>query len=466
MKKIRLKSTKSLLIAVIISGLCACSEDERGYSGDVDLSLLCLKQAQMVWTGSAANISMKVQPTANADTIINLNMALYQNRIAKEDVSTDLVVNKDSLATLIAAATPGNLYEKAQLLPDSYYELSSNKLAMNSGEKEGKTVSLTIHKNKLLGDDIVKRNGIFVLPLKIKNSTSYKINDKVNAVMLIFRFADFDETKPDPFEPEEYKNDMKLVWSDEFNNTGAPDANYWNFENGFLRNEELQWYKGENAECRGGALVITGKKERVVNPKYVPGSSNWKTNREYAEYTSTSMTTYGKFDFQYGRLEVRAKIPTGKGAWPAIWTLGNWNDWPSCGEIDVLEYYLVGNEPHIFANTAWGTNQAWSAKWNTVKTKFSDFVARDADWAKKYHIWRMDWDDNEINLYVDDVLYNSTKQSQTQNGSIGNYTWPFKQKHYILLNLAIGANGGTPDDSVFPLKYEVDYVRVYQKIDK
>ena len=264
----------------------------------------------MVWTGSAANISMKVQPTANADTIINLNLALYQNRIAKEDVSTDLVVNKDSLATLIAAATPGNLYEKAQLLPDSYYELSSNKLAMNSGEKEGKTVSLTIHKNKLLGDDIVKRNGIFVLPLKIKNSTSYKINDKVNAVMLIFRFADFDETKPDPFEPEEYKNDMKLVWSDEFNNTGAPDANYWNFENGFLRNEELQWYKGENAECRGGALVITGKKERVVNPKYVPGSSNWKTNREYAEYTSTSMTTYGKFDFQYGRLEVRAKIPT------------------------------------------------------------------------------------------------------------------------------------------------------------
>lgn len=85
------------------------------------------------------------QPTANADTIINLNLALYQNRIAKEDVSTDLVVNKDSLATLIAAATPGNLYEKAQLLPDSYYELSSNKLAMNSGEKEGKTVSLTIH---------------------------------------------------------------------------------------------------------------------------------------------------------------------------------------------------------------------------------------------------------------------------------------------------------------------------------
>ncbi len=78
----------------------------------------------------------------------------------------------------------------------------------------------------------------------------------------------------------------------------------------------------------------------------------------------------------------------------------------------------------------------------------------------------MDWNEDEIDLYVDDVLYNNTKQSQTQNGSAANYTWPFKQKHYILLNLAIGANGGTPDDSVFPLKYEVDYVRVYQKIDK
>ncbi len=454
----------TLLTAVTLWGVYACSDDDKGYRGSLDLSLLCLKQAQSAWDGSTANISMKIDEAANADTVINLNLALYQNRIAKEGVTVDLVVNEDSLATLIANASSGDLYEKAQLLPSSYYELSSNKLLMNSGEKEGESVSLTIHKSKLLGDDIVKRNGIFVLPLKIQNSTSYKINDKVSAVMLMFRFADFDETKPDPSEPDEYKDDMKLVWSDEFNSAGVPDANYWNFEHGFVRNEELQWYQGENAECKDGALVITGKKERIQNPNYVQGSSNWKTNREYAEYTSTSMTTHSKFDFQYGRLEVRAKIPTAKGSWPAIWTLGNWYDWPSCGEIDLLEYYLIGGEPHILANTAWGTNQAWTGKWNSVKTKFSDFVAKDADWAKKYHIWRMDWDADEINLYVDDVLYNTTKQSQTQNGSIGNYTWPFKQKHYILLNLAIGANGGTPDDSAFPLKYEVDYVRVYQKV--
>nr|WP_320057816.1 family 16 glycosylhydrolase [uncultured Bacteroides sp.] len=452
-----------LCILTIAVSFSACKDDEDGYKGNLDLSLLCLKQAKDSWNGAESNISMKIAESAKADTVIDLTLALYQNKVATQDATVDIVLNKDSLATLISEAEKGGKYEKARLLPDGYYELSSTKLSISAGEKESSAVKLTIHKEKLLADDIVKRNGIFVLPLKIQSSTSYAINNKVNAVMLMFRFADFDETKPDPAAPEEEKDGMKLLWSDEFNNTGAPNVNYWNFEKGFVRNEELQWYQGENAECKEGALVISGKKERISNPNYVAGSSSWKTNREYAEYTSTSMTTHSKFDFQYGRLEVRAKIPTAKGAWPAIWTLGNWYDWPSCGEIDVLEYYLVGGEPHILANTAWGTDQAWTAKWNSVKTKFSEFVAKDADWAKKYHIWRMDWDANEINLYVDDVLYNTTKQSQTQNGSAANYTWPFKQKHYVLLNLAIGGNGGTPDATAFPMKYEVDYVRVYQK---
>jgi len=324
-------------------------------------------------------------------------------------------------------------------------------------------LTVTIHKDKLLADDIVRRNGKFVLPVKIQNSTSYTINKKVNSLMLVFKFADFDETKPDPAMPESEKDGMQLIWSDEFNSNSAPDSNNWTFEKGFVRNEELQWYQSDNAQCKDGALVITGKKERVQNPNYVAGSSSWKTNRQYAEYTSTSMTTHSKFDFQYGRLEVRAKIPTGKGAWPAIWTLGNWYDWPSCGEIDLLEYYLIGGEPYILANTAWGTDKAWTAQWNSVKTKFSNFTAKDADWAKKYHVWRMDWNEDEIDLYVDDVLYNTTKQSQTQNGSAANYTWPFKQKQYILLNLAIDANGGTPADDAFPMQYMIDYVRVYQK---
>ena len=450
-------------MAAIISTFSACSDNDNLATDNVDTSLLCLKQSAGCWNGSDAAISMKIASSEKKDTVVNLNLALYQNRVADKDVNVDLMIDKDSLATLISNAEKGSLYEKAQLLPDSYYELSSNQLSMKAGEKEGSSLTVTIHKDKLLADDIVRRNGKFVLPVKIQNSTSYTINNKVNSLMLVFKFADFDETKPDPAIPESEKDGMQLIWSDEFNSNSAPDSNNWTFEKGFVRNEELQWYQSDNAQCKDGALVITGKKERVQNPNYVAGSSSWKTSRQYAEYTSTSMTTHSKFDFQYGRLEVRAKIPTGKGAWPAIWTLGNWYDWPSCGEIDLLEYYLIGGEPYILANTAWGTDKAWTAQWNSVKTKFSNFTAKDADWAKKYHVWRMDWNEDEINLYVDDVLYNTTKQSQTQNGSAANYTWPFKQKQYILLNLAIGSNGGIPTDDVFPMQYMIDYVRVYQK---
>lgn len=456
----------ALSLLMVFTCLTACKGNgEDGKEGD-NVSLLCLKQAKDAWNGVEANLSMKIEASAQTDTVIGLTLALYQNKVASEGDTVDIVLNTDSLAALINGADKGSKYEKAKLLPADYYVLSSTKMTIAAGEKEGAQTTLTIHKEKLLADALVQKNGIFVLPLKIQGASSYSINKKVDAVMMMFRFADFDETKPDPAAPEEKKEGMTLVWSDEFNEDGAPNANFWNFERGFVRNEELQWYQSGNAVCKGGALVITGRKERIENPNYVPGSSSWKTNRQYAEFTSTSMTTHSKFEFQYGRLEVRAKIPTAKGAWPAIWTLGNWYDWPSCGEIDVLEYYLVGGEPYILANTAWGTDRAWNAKWNSVKTKFSQFLALDADWAAKYHVWRMDWDDDEINLYVDDVLYNTTKQSQTQNGSIANYTWPFKQKHYILLNLAIGGNGGTPDELAFPITYHVDYVRVYQKQSK
>ena len=463
MKKSIISLIAVISMAAIVSTFSACSDNDNLATDNVDTSLLCLKQSVDCWNGSEAVLSMKIASSEKKDTVINLNLALYQNRVADKDANVDLMIDKDSLATLISNAEKGSLYEKAKLLPDSYYELSSNQLSMKAGEKKGSSLAITIHKDKLLADDIVRRNGKFVLPVKIQNSTSYTINNKVNSLMLVFKFADFDETKPDPAIPESEKDGMQLIWSDEFNSNGAPDTNNWTFEKGFVRNEELQWYQSDNAQCKDGTLVITGKKERVQNPNYVAGSSSWKTNRQYAEYTSTSMTTHSKFDFQYGRLEVRAKIPTGKGAWPAIWMLGNWYDWPSCGEIDLLEYYLIGGEPYILANTAWGTDKAWTAQWNSVKTKFSAFTAKDPDWAKKYHIWRMDWNEDELNLYIDDVLYNTTKQSQTQNGSIANYTWPFKQKQYILLNLAIGANGGTPADGAFPMQYMIDYVRVYQK---
>ncbi len=256
--------------------------------------------------------------------------------------------------------------------------------------------------------------------------------------------------------------EWKLVWSDEFDVPGKPDESFWSYENGFVRNEEHQWYQPNNAYCENGLLVIEARREKILNPDYREGSKNWKTNREYAEYTSSCIKTIGKKEFLYGRFEVKARIPTGGGSWPAIWTLGTNMPWPSCGEIDIMEYYLIKGVPHILANTAWGTDVAFVARWNTQTVPFSYFTDKDPEWASKFHVWRMDWDETAIRLYLDDELLNETLLRNTLNGKSGNGANPFMQPHYLLLNLAIGQNGGKPDPKAFPMKYEIDYVRVYQ----
>ncbi len=247
----------------------------------------------------------------------------------------------------------------------------------------------------------------------------------------------------------------KLVWSDEFNTDGTPDPKNWNYEKGFVRNNELQWYQPDNATVKGGVLVIEGRKEQVANPNYSAGSSDWKTSRQYAQYTSSSMTTSGLQTWQYGRFEMRARIPTSTGMWPAWWTLGVSGEWPSNGEIDIMEFYK-GN---VLANVACGTATRWTAKWDSSSKAISSLGA---DWASNFHVWRMDWDDQNINLYLDDTLMNGVALANMLNSDGSS---PFKQKVYMILNLAIGGdNGGDPSGTTFPVQYEVDYVRVFQKL--
>ncbi|MDD3161243.1 MAG: glycoside hydrolase family 16 protein [Bacteroidales bacterium] len=258
--------------------------------------------------------------------------------------------------------------------------------------------------------------------------------------------------------------EWKLVWSDEFDTEGKLDSSIWNYEKGFERNEEAQWYQPDNANCKGGCLIIEARKENRKNPLYEEGSRDWRKKREYIEYTSSSVTTARKREFLYGRFEVKARIPVAKGSWPAIWTLGRGMQWPSCGEIDIMEYYHIKGIPHILANTAWGKDKPYDAMWDSKKIPYSHFTAKDSQWADKFHIWRMDWDEQAIKLYLDNELLNETPLSNTVNGRIGQGTNPFQQKHYILLNLAIGGtNGGIIDDQALPMKYEIDYIRVYQK---
>ena len=134
-------------------------------------------------------------------------------------------------------------------------------------------------------------------------------------------------------------NEYYLVWSDEFNREGRPDSTKWNYENGFVRNEELQWYQPENARCKNGLLVIEAKREQKTNPLFREGSNDWRRKRKTIEYTSSCLITKGKNAWQYGRFEMRGKIDTRDGIWPAWWTLGVDKRWPANGEIDIMEYY-------------------------------------------------------------------------------------------------------------------------------
>ncbi len=258
--------------------------------------------------------------------------------------------------------------------------------------------------------------------------------------------------------------DWKLIWHDEFDGSGKLDNQVWKPERGFVRNEEHQWYQEENAYRQDGLLVIEGRLDSIPNPRFQEGSRDWKRNRPYAQYSSASVNTRGSFSFLYGRMEVRARIPAVIGSWPAIWTLGDKYEWPSNGEIDIMEYYHVNGKPCILANATWGNNQRYQAVWNSKKVPYTHFAEKDPYWNEKFHIWTMDWNENYIRLYLDDELLNEIDLSKTINGSIGNNENPFHASQYILLNLAIGGiNGGKPIADAFPMRYEIDYVRVFQQ---
>ncbi|MCZ4222175.1 glycoside hydrolase family 16 protein [Pedobacter rhodius] len=252
------------------------------------------------------------------------------------------------------------------------------------------------------------------------------------------------------------KEGYKLVWSDEFEKDGMPDAKNWTYEKGFVRNEELQWYQPENAFCKSGLLIIEARKEQKPNPLFEEGSSNWRKKSKNIEYTSACLITKGLQSFQYGRFEMRGRIDISAGLWPAFWTLGDNGNWPANGEIDIMEYYrgkLLANIASLGANK--------KPKWfsNTKSTE----ALGGKKWVAKFHVWRMDWDSEAISLYVDDLLLNKTPMAQLKNDDSTGIN-PFMQKHYILLDLAMGGlNGGDLNDTKFPNRMEVDYVRVYQK---
>jgi beta-glucanase (GH16 family) len=255
--------------------------------------------------------------------------------------------------------------------------------------------------------------------------------------------------------------DWQLVWSDEFDTDGLPDAARWTFEEGFVRNEELQYYtraRKENARVEQGLLILEARKERFPQPRFRLDAAphRWQERREFADYTSASVTTKGLASWTYGRVEVRAKLPAGRGTWPAIWMLGTnitQVGWPACGEIDIMEH--VGHEPdalHANVHTRGYNHTRGNGRGKRLSLPRA---------AVAFHVYALEWTPGRLDFFVDGEKFFSVA-----NAGDGVDSWPFDAPQYLILNLAIGgAWGGQQgvDDTIFPQRFLIDYVRVYQK---
>lgn len=239
-----------------------------------------------------------------------------------------------------------------------------------------------------------------------------------------------------------YSQKYVMVWNDEFNKPGLPDSAKWGYEVGKVRNNELQYYtfkRAENARIQDTVLVIEARKESFKG----------------ADYTSASVISKMKGDWQYGKFEISAKVPGGLGTWPAIWMLptnDEYGGWPKSGEIDIMEY--VGMDPdNLYYTVHFQGDTGKGHESSGIKTNYT----RPYDKFVKYTLV---WTPTKLEWLEDDKLVHTyTKKSDDPK------VWPFNQKFYMILNLAYGGAWGAQrgvDDTKLPHKFYIDYVRVYQ----
>ncbi|MFN8297237.1 MAG: glycoside hydrolase family 16 protein [Chitinophagales bacterium] len=242
-----------------------------------------------------------------------------------------------------------------------------------------------------------------------------------------------------------------LVWADEFNYSGLPDAAKWRFETGYVRNQEVQYYTDsrlENCKVENGRLYIT-----ALNDSF-----------QGHPVTSASIETKGIQTFKYGYIEVRAKMPhLGKGTWPAIWTLGVNHDavgWPRCGEIDIMEW--IGKAPTVVL----GSTFLPDSNGNAISRNWPYIVSNSYLLTDVFHNYAIEWDSTQVKYYFDNNNYATYTLSD-----LGSVSWmPLTKEHYLKLNLAMGGSippiggGGAIDYTKFPYTFEVEYVRYYKRL--
>jgi len=273
-------------------------------------------------------------------------------------------------------------------------------------------------------------------------------------LLLIFPQPAFQaQAQASPAAPNARK--WRLSWSDEFNgvNGSGVDPAKWTAEvggNGW-GNHELEYYtsRRENARLQDGNLEIVARRERY------DGADGVSRN-----YTSARLKTAGKFSQKYGRFEARIKLPAGQGIWPAFWMLGDDIDkvgWPACGEIDIMEN--IGKEPSINHGSIHGPGFT-----GDVGLEAHYELPNHERFSDAFHLFAVEWEPDAIRFYVDDKLYVTRTRADLRPG----WKWVFDHPFFILLNVAVGGDWpGAPDKAtVFPQSMLVDYVRVYERIDR
>lgn len=285
----------------------------------------------------------------------------------------------------------------------------------------------------------------------------------IGLTVLVLFFSCKESPKSHAQSEPEQNDPYALVWADEFDNEGKPDSTKWGYEYGFIRNREKQYYTDSlsNARVENGYLIIEAHKEKIANEKFKSEEYKDRSWLKYipeidtAQYTSASLTTKGIAEWTYGKIEVKAKLPKGVGQWPAIWMLGENKPevgWPECGEIDIMEH--VGfNKDTIFGSVH---SETYNHIKGTQKTQ-GIFINEPYD---KFHVYAIEWTPEKVDFLLDGELY-----LHVENEHKTTLEWPFDQNFCLKLNNAIGGMWGAQkgiDDTVFPQKMLIDYVRVYQ----
>ncbi|MCA6077944.1 family 16 glycosylhydrolase [Fulvivirga sedimenti] len=374
--------------------LIACGGGDEEPDTKIDGFTVSVVEFDEDLTGGTSNISLNLRGTLASDTDV-----AYSLRAGTAQPGVDF---QETAGTLTFDKTSKSAALDLTILDDEHFELTEVFYLVLNADGNEFAYTLTINDDDAIGEVLEDENGYYT--------------------------------------PDNYTS-MTLAFSEEFEGTELNPAT-WNYELGDgcdvglcgWGNNELQSYTDlpENVKVQDGFLTITAEKiER--------------------DFYSARITTKNKVDFQFGRIDIRAKLPKGQGVWPALWLLGkNIDDvsWPACGEIDIME--LVGHEPEIVHGTVHYDHGGY-------KTNTARYTLNSGDFSDKFHVFTLVWEEDIMSWYVDNQIYRSFIR-------VPNTTYPFNSPFFFIANIAVGGNWpGNPDGTtVFPQTMEVDYIRVFK----